>query len=175
MEFAFIVIAVCLVVGGLAALSSGHQNIVENGELRIPAQSGPLASLGKKQTLFSLRNTLIIFGPKANHPTCRLQRKLLKPTIPMLIRDDIAVVEVYGNTPPRRNGDILPWLDASLLRHAFKAEDGFTILFVDQTGKAVFQKQSPMLSEMIAERTGLDLIAPPPRATSDIARRLQAA
>ncbi len=178
MEIALI-IAIFLIIGGLAALSSLNPHwFSERHRAIADFKLGGSASIKTKDGHFSLSKTLFIIGPSANHPACRLQRKLIKPTIPMLIRDDIAVIEIYGEHAPRRNGDVLDWIDASLLRHALGAEEGFFVVYVDQTGKTVFSKKSPMLTDMIAERANLHITPPnasPEIANSDIIRRLKAA
>ena len=87
-------------------------------------------------------------------------------------------MEIYGDGPPRKNGELLPWLDPSLLRHALDAEEGFAIVYVGEDGKTVFRRQSPMLTDMIAERAGLTVVPPrsvEPRPQSTILRHLHTA
>ncbi len=105
---------------------------------------------------FSPRKTLFIFAPTANHPPCRLQRRLLKPAVPALIRDDIVVMEVYGSEKPRKNGEEIDWLDPGLLRHAMSADDGFWVVYVDEDGKTVLRSAAPIVAADILVRAGLD-------------------
>lgn len=178
MELALI-ITFCLIVGGLAALTSFNTHwFSAHHEAVAEFKRNESPNINTKNGQFSVSKTLFLIGPSANHPACRLQRKLIKPTIPMLIREDIAVIEIYGDQAPRRNGDILEHIDGSLLRHAFGAEEGFFVVYVDEHGKTIFSKKSPMLTDMIAERTGLLLTPPNPSpevANSHIIKRLKAA
>ncbi len=170
MELTFAIIATCLVFGFIAALASFRPNLIpEIG-----------SSLRNAETVkkFSPRNTLFIIGPAANHPACRLQRRLLKPAIAALIREDVSVMEVYGDATPRQNGDPIGWLDPALLRHALNAEDGFYVIYVDDTGKTVFRSEAPMVTADILNRARLDISAPA-RAGSirknDVLKKLRAA
>ena len=104
---------------------------------------------------FSPKRTLFVIGPAANAHACRIQRKLLKPAIAALIAEDVSVIEVYGQNRPRKNGEPMQWLDASLLRHAMDAEEGFFVIYVDDAGKTVFRREAPMLARDIAERAKL--------------------
>lgn len=179
MEFALIAIAACLVIGGLAALISFRPDVLNDTPAApITDQSDHNDYIRMKNVQFSLNNTLLIIGPAPNHSACRMQRKLLKPAIPLLIREDISIIEIYGDASPRKNGEVLSWLDSSLLRHALDTHDGFFVIFVDATGKTRCRKKSPMLADMIADRTGLRIQAPSKlgeSVQSDIIRRLQAA
>ena len=152
MELTFAIIATCLVFGFVAALASFRPNLIpEIG-----------ASLRQTETVkkFSPRNTLFIIGSSANHPACRMQRRLLKPAIAALIREEIAVMEVYGDETPRQNGDPIDWLDPALLRHALNAEDGFFVIYVDDDGKTLFRSEAPMVTSDILHRARLDIAAP---------------
>ena len=169
MGLSFFIIATCLVFGFIAALVSFRPNIVP--ELR--------ANLRRPEAVkqFSPRNTLFLIGPAANHSACRMQRRLLKPAIPALIREDVTVMEVYGDDQPRKNGEPVEWLDPSLLRHALDAEHGFFIIFVDDDGKTCFRSEAPMVTADILRRACLDI--PPPKgdgpAKSSVLRKLRAA
>jgi len=169
MGLSFFIIATCLVFGFIAALVSFRPNIVP--ELR--------ANLRRPEALkqFSPRNTLFLIGPAANHSACRMQRRLLKPAIPALIREDVTVMEVYGDDQPRKNGELVDWLDPSLLRHALDAEHGFFIIFVDEDGKTCFRSEAPMVTADILRRACLDI--PPPKgdgpAKSSVLKKLRAA
>jgi hypothetical protein len=152
MELTFAIIAICLVFGFVAALASFRPNLIpEIG-----------ASLRHAETVkkFSPRNTLFIIGSSANHPACRMQRRLLKPAIAALIREEVSVMEVYGADTPRQNGDPIDWLDPSLLRHALNAEDGFFVIYVDDDGKTLFRSEAPMVTSDILHRARLDIAAP---------------
>jgi len=159
METTLLLIAACLLIGGTAALFAFKPQwvpVAKNAAALNPIPD-PFDPNHRSRKDFSLSNTLLIIGPATNHPACRLQRKLLKPAIPLLIREDIAVIELYGENYPRKNGDAIGWLDPALLRHALDAEEGFYIIYVDETGKTIFQNRAPMLTEMIAERANLPL------------------
>jgi len=180
MELTLIIIAFCLIAGSLVIMGAVQPRWLP--ELRGASHAdAPIERQqpGKRSGQnFSLRNTLIIIGPHVNHATCRLQRRLIKPAVPLLIREDVAIMEIYGDGPPRKNGEALKWLDPSLLRHALDAEEGFAIVYVGDDGKTVFRRQSPMLTEMIAERAGLSVIppkAPQRRGQSEVLRHLHAA
>ncbi len=186
MELVLILLSISLLLGSIATLFAfkpdwlpalfSSPSFEAEGEHK-GIESKPVRG-AKSPKEFSLQNTLLIIGPEVNHPACRLQRKLLKPTIPMIIREDIAVMEVYGSNHPRKNGETLPWLDQALLRHALNAEDGFFVVYVDRNGKTLFRKQSPMLAEMIADSAGIPITpthSPTPTHKSNILRRLQAA
>ena len=89
-----------------------------------------------------------------------MQRRLLKPAIPALIREEITVMEVYGADRPRKNGEPVDWLDPSLLRHALGAEDGFFVIYVDERGKTRFHSPAPMVTSDILRLGRLDINAP---------------
>lgn len=180
MEIALVILAFCLIAGSLAAMFAVQPKWLP--ELRQamhwqgPAEQAEVDVNPMRN--FSLRNTLIIIGPHVNHATCRLQRRLIKPAVPLLIREDVAIMEIYGDGPPRKNGEVLTWLDPALLRHALDAEEGFAIVYLGDDGKTVFRRQSPMLTEMIAERAGLTVMAPQrstDRQKSEVLRHLHAA
>lgn len=168
MGLSFLFIFLCLVLGGAAAFA-----------LRGPASVPGLGASLKEAELkrFSPRKSLFIIGPNANHPPCRLQRRLLKPALAALIREDVTVVEIYGKERPRKNGEELDWLDPSLLRHALGAEDGFYVVYVNDEGKTVLRSQAPMITADLLERTGLDIPATHSRSRrkSAVLKRLRAA
>lgn len=127
---------------------------------------------------FSPKNSLFLFGPTTNHPPCRLQRRLLKPAVAALIREDIVVMEVYGDSPPRKNGEEVDWLDPSLLRHAMNADNGFWVVYVDENGKQLLRSAAPMLASDILEGIGLQApipLPPPGKKKSAVLKRLRAA
>lgn len=168
MGLSFLFIFLCLVLGGAAAFA-----------LRGPASVPGLGASLKEAELkrFSPRKTLFIIGPSANHPPCRMQRRLLKPALAALIREDVTVVEIYGKDRPRKNGEELDWLDPSLLRHALGAEDGFYVVYVNEDGKTVLRSQAPMITADLLAKTGLDIPSAPSRGRkkSAILKRLRAA
>lgn len=169
MGLSFFIIATCLIFGFIAAIVSFRPNLLPEigANLR---RADPV-----KQ--FSPRNSLFIIGPAANHSACRMQRRLLKPAVPALIREDVTVIEVYGEETPRKNGDPIDWLDPSLLRHALDAEHGFYIVYVDEAGKTRFRSEAPMVTADILRRACLDI--PPPKgdgpAKSSVLKKLRAA
>ncbi len=169
MGLSFFIIATCLVFGFIAAMLSLRPNLLPEigAHLR---QAEPM----KK---FSPRNTLFIIGPTTNHTACRMQRKLLKPAIPALIREDVSVIEVYGDETPRKNGDEIEWLDPSLLRHALDAEQGFFLIYVDPDGKTCFRSEAPMVTADILRRAHLEIAQPNggPKKKSSVLKKLRAA
>lgn len=169
MELTFAIIAICLLFGFIAALASFRPNLIpEIG-----------TSLRNAETVkkFSPKNTLFIIGPSANHSACRMQRRLLKPAIAALIREDISVMEVYGDATPRQNGEPMDWLDPALLRHALHAEEGFFIIYVDEAGKTLFRSEAPMVTADILRRARLDIASPAPGASrkNAVLKKLRAA
>ncbi|MEL6111814.1 MAG: hypothetical protein AAFR20_03325 [Pseudomonadota bacterium] len=180
MELTLIILAFGLIAGSVFAMVAARPSWLPElrSALHWKAPAETISPPGGTNRNFTLRNTLIIVGPQVNHATCRLQRRLLKPAVPMLIREDVAIIEIYGDGPPRRNGELLSWLDASLLRHALNAEDGFTLVFVGEHGKTVFRRQSPMLTDMIADQAGLSVTPAPQKPghqQSTVLRHLHAA
>ncbi len=169
MELTFAIIATCLVFGLVAAIASARPNLIpEIG-----------ASLRRSETIrkFSPRNTLFIIGAHAAHPACKMQRRLLKPAIAALIRNDVKVMEVYGDDQPRQNGEEMDWLDPALLRHALGAEDGFFVIYVDDEGKTLFRSEAPMVTADILSRAQLDIATPRRgrRRQNPVLNRLRAA
>ena len=152
MGLSFFIIATCLAFGCIAALASFRPNL-------LPEMSAGLRGADPIRK-FSPQKTLFIIGPAANHPACRMQRRLLKPAIPALIREDVTVMEVYGDNRPRKNGEPVEWLDPSLLRHALGAESGFFVVYVDEDGKTRFQSPAPMVTADLLRRARLDIAAP---------------
>ncbi len=169
MGLTLLIIAVC-VIFGLAAWFAAHEPI------RVGAIREAIKDAEPKR--FSPKRTLFVIGPTANAHACRIQRKLLKPAIATLIGADVSVIEVYGQNRPRKNGEPMEWLDASLLRHAMDAEEGFFVIYVDDAGKTVFRREAPMLARDIVDRAGLDagpLDAPDGRKKSLVLKKLRAA
>ncbi len=146
MGFSFFAISSFLIAAVTAGLAAYRPALAGERE----SQTTAARRDGRKR--FSPKNTLFVFAPSVRHPAGRLQRRLLKPALPALIRDDVAVVEVYGDETPRRNGELMKWLDASLLRHAMGAEEGFQVLFVDSCGKTLFKRAAPMVGADILDR-----------------------
>jgi len=168
MGLSFFIIAACLVFGLGAAIASFRPAL-------LPEISSGLKRIDTLKR-FSPRNTLFIIGPAANHSACRLQRRLLKPAIPALIRDNVSVMEVYGEGRPRKNGEPIDWLDPSLLRHAIDAEKGFFVVYIDASGKTLFRSEAPMVSADILRHARLDIPAPDRTSPkSSVLRKLRAA
>lgn len=173
-----LIIVLCLLSGGVAMLAARRPGFVAGLVPRLSAalKASVTASQPKR---FSPRRTLFVIGPAVNHPACRLQRRLIKPALAALIRDDIAVIEVYGDDPPRKNGAAMEWLDPALLRHALDAESGFCVIYVDQSGKTAFRSPAPVVTADLLTASGLAAAAPSPRGLSkrysEVLRRLRAA
>ena len=169
MGLSIFIIAVCLIFGALAAVISFRPNL-------LPEIGASIRNVDPVKK-FSPQNTLFIFGPAANHTACRLQRRLLKPAIPALIREDVSVIEAYGEDTPRKNGDLIEWLDPSLLRHALDAEHGFYLIYVDADGKTLFRSEAPMVMADILRHARLDISPPnkPGSKKSSVLKKLRAA
>ncbi len=169
MGLTFFIIATCLIFGFIAAVASFRPKLIPEigANLR---RADPV----KK---FSPRSTLFIIGPAANHQACRMQRRLLKPAIPALIREDVSVIEVYGEKQPRKNGEPIDWLDPSLLRHALDAEQGFFVVYVDDAGKTRFRSEAPMVTSDILRLAKLEIETPGKNGggKSSILKKLRAA
>jgi len=146
MGLTLLIVAICMIFGAIAYFAA-------RGPLPVPDFREAIRKTEPKR--FSPRNTLFIIGPTANHNACRMQRRLLKPAIAALIREDVSVIEVYGQTQPTKNGEPIDWLDASLMRHAMDAEDGFYVIYVDDDGKTIFRSEAPMLARDIIDRARL--------------------
>lgn len=169
MGLTFLFIASCLVIGGVLPFLFGRASL-------LPRIGESLKSAEPKR--FSPRKTLFIIGPSANHPPCRLQRRLLKPAIAALIREDVVVMEIYGDGRPRKNGEEIDWLDAALLRHALDAEEGFAVLYVDEDGKTALRSEAPVVTSDLLERARLNIppsSQPGAKRRSAVLRRLRAA
>ncbi|MEL7491621.1 MAG: hypothetical protein AAGJ73_12955 [Pseudomonadota bacterium] len=149
MGFAFLVISACLIFGLVAAIASHRPGMLPG----LGAAMNDVRKADMKQ--FSPRNTLFIIGPSDQHSACKMQRRLLKPALATLIREDVAVMEVYGDMTPRKNGELMKWLDPALLRHAMDAEEGFYVIYVDADGKTLFKNPAPMVTADILERSQL--------------------
>ncbi|MGE0182847.1 MAG: DUF4174 domain-containing protein [Parvularculaceae bacterium] len=168
MGLTLLILATCLIFGAIAYFAA-------RGPLPVPDIREAIRKTEPKR--FSPRNTLFIIGPSANHNPCRMQRRLLKPAIAALIRDDVSVIEVYGQTKPTMNGEPIDWLDASLLRHAMDAEEGFFVIYVDDDGKTAFRSEAPMLARDIMERARLagEIGPGDGRKRSSVLKKLRAA
>lgn len=169
MGLTLLILATCITFGAIAYFAA-------RGPLPLPDIRAAIRETEPKR--FSPKNTLFIIGPTANHNACRMQRRLLKPAIAALIREDVSVIEVYGQTRPTKNGEKMDWLDASLLRHAMNAEDGFYVIYVDAEGKTVFRSEAPMLARDIIDRARLGVDRGPggePPRKSSVLRKLRAA
>ena len=137
MELSFIIIAGCLAVGLVAAVTNARPNA-------IPDLSAGLRPNERVRT-FSPKNTLFIIGPAANTQACRMQRRLLKPSLASLIREDVHIIELYGDGAPKKNGETVDWLDPALLRHAMDVQDGFATIYVDDDGKTQLRSDAPVV------------------------------
>ncbi|MEZ5921014.1 MAG: hypothetical protein R3C60_06635 [Parvularculaceae bacterium] len=168
MGLTLLIVSITVIFGAVAFLAA-------RGPIAMPDLKTAIRAAEPKR--FSPRNTLFIIGPTANHSACRLQRRLLKPAIAALIREDVSVIEVYGQNRPRLNGEPMDWLDASLMRHAMDAEEGFYVIFVDGDGKTLFRSEAPMLARDIIEqaRLGVDHPDPDGPKKSLVLRKLRAA
>ncbi len=168
MGLTLLFIATCMMFGAIAAASA-------RGPIELPDLPRPLTKDDLKR--FSPRKTLFIIGPNANHPACRLQRRLLKPAIALLIREDVTVIELYGDNPARKNGDDIDWLDPALLRHAMNAEEGFFVIYVDENGKTLFRSEGPVVAADLFDRAGLNIATTdePSNKRSLVLRKLKAA
>ncbi len=169
MGLTLLILATCVIFGAIAWFAA-------RGPIPLDGIKAAIREAEPKR--FSPRNTLFIIGPTANHNACRMQRRLLKPAIAALIREDVSVIEVYGLARPTRNGEDMDWLDASLLRHAMDAEEGFFVVYVDQDGKTQFRSEAPMLARDIIERARLAVGRGPgaePPKKSLVLRKLKAA
>lgn len=170
MGVSVLIILTCLFFGAIAALMSMRPEFID----RVGASIKDVEKIQK----FSPRNTLFIIGPSETHPTCKMQRRLLKPAIPALISEDITVFELYGEDTPRKNGDLLEWLDPSLLRHALSVDDGFYLIYVNQDGKTQLRSEAPMVTKDILARAGIKIRPSEtlePETTSSILKKLRAA
>ena len=169
MGLAFFIISTCLIFGFIAAVASFRPGLIPEigANLR---RADPI-----KQ--FSPRNTLFIIGPTVNHQACRLQRRLLKPAIPALIREDVTVIEIYGDDKPRKNGEYIDWLDTALLRHALDAENGFYVVYVDDAGKTRFRREAPTVTADILKLANLNISTPGKsgKRKSSVLKKLRAA
>jgi hypothetical protein len=169
MGLTFLIIAICIIFGGVAALSA-------RGPIVLPDFKAAIKGADVKR--FSPKKTLFVIGPSVNAHACKIQRRLLKPAIAALIRDDVKVIEVYGDDRPRENGAPMEWLDASLLRHAMNAEEGFFVIYVDIDGQTIFRSEAPMLARDIIKRARLNVEPAPsahPAKKSLLLKKLRAA
>ncbi len=169
MGLTLLIVAVCIIFG-LAAWFAAHDPL--------PVSTIRAAIKDAEPKRFSPRRTLFVIGPSANAHACRMQRRLLKSAIAALIAEDVSVIEVYGQNRPRKNGEAMQWLDASLLRHAMDAEQGFIVVFVDDEGKTVVRREAPMLARDIVECAGLRAARDPEmggRKKSLVLKKLRAA
>ncbi len=169
MGLTLLILATCILFGAIAYFAA-------RGPLPLPDIRAAIREAEPKR--FSPKNTIFIIGPTANHNACRMQRRLLKPAIAALIREDVSVIEVYGQTRPTKNGEPMDWLDASLLRHAMNADEGFYVIYVDAGGKTLFRSEAPMLARDIIERARLSAPRGPggePPKKSLVLKKLRAA
>ncbi len=168
MGLTLLILAICIIFGAIAYFAA-------RGPIPTADLKAALKEVEPKR--FSPRNTLFIIGPTANHNACRMQRRLLKPAIAALISEDVSVIEVYGQNRPTKNGEEMDWLDASLLRHAMDAEDGFFVIYVDAEGKTMFRSEAPMLARDIVARAGFGAGRAAPHAPkkSLVLKKLRAA
>lgn len=149
MGLMLLIIAGCLICGLAAAFAVRNPSIAPHlAETLAQAHKPELKSFSPKRTLF-------LIGPDANHTACKMQRRLLKPALAALIRDEVSVVELYGATTPRKNGELMKWLDPALMRHAMNAEEGFFVIYVDDNGKTLFRNEAPMVGADILALAGI--------------------
>lgn len=166
MDVSFLAIALMLIAGSVVPLAMRAPELIQPfGRRRGDNES----------KRFSPNNTLFIIGPGASHPACRMQRRLLKPALAALIRDDVAVMEVYGENRPRKNGEPLDWLDVSLLRRVMGAETGFFVIYVDAHGRTRLRSEAPVVTGDLLAKARLEAPASLPRRRSAALRRLSAA
>lgn len=167
MGLTLLIVAVCVIFGAIAYASS-------RGPISVPDLKAAIREAEPKR--FSPKKTLFVIGPSPNHNACRLQRRLLKPALAALIREDVSVIEVYGQNRPTRNGEDMDWLDSALLRHAMDAEEGFFVIYVDAEGKTMFRSEAPMLARDLIARAQLGPSLKPesPKKTL-VLRKLRAA
>ena len=167
MGLTILILSICVIFGAVAWLAA-------RGPLPVDDIKAAIKDAEPKR--FTPRNAIFVIGPSANHNPCRLQRRLLKPAIASLIRADVSVIEVYGLNRPRKNGEPMDWLDASLLRHAMDAEDGCYVIYVDADGKTLIRSEAQMLARDIIKRAGLDDDhAPPSGKKTLVLKKLRAA
>lgn len=168
MGLTLLILAICIIFGAIAYFAA-------RGPIVAPDIKAAIREVEPKR--FSPKNTLFIIGPVANHNACRMQRRLLRPALAALIGADVSVIEVYGLARPTKNGEPMEWLDASLLRHAMDAEEGFFVIFVDAEGKTIFRSEAPMLARDIIARAGLGVDRGPGAAPkkSLVLKKLRAA
>ena len=158
MELSFIIIAGCLAVGLVAAVTNARPNT-------IPDLSAGLRPNERVRT-FSPKNTLFVIGPAANTQACRMQRRLLKPGLPALISNDVHIIELYGDGAPKKNGETVDWLDPALLRHAMDVQDGFATIFVDEDGKTRLRSDAPVvMADVLRFFDGDEVRADDPQTT----------
>lgn len=169
MGLTLLILAICVIFGAIAYFAA-------RGPIVAPDIRAAIREVEPKR--FSPKNTLFVIGPSANHNACRMQRRLLKPAIAALISADVSVIEVYGQNRPTKNGEDMDWLDASLLRHAMDAEEGFFVIYVDAEGKTMFRSEAPMLARDVVARAGLGVGRGPgsePLKKSLVLKKLRAA
>ncbi len=169
MGLSLLIILSCVLLGTFTVLASRHP--VDLSALADGSSGEP----GLNEQHFTPRKTMFIIGPSRGHAACNLQRRLLKPALATLIREDISVMELYGDETPYRNGAALPWLDASLLRFAMDARQGFVVLYVDENGKTLFKRNAPMLGAEVLAASGLYTPKRTRPSTSPILQKLSAA
>lgn len=176
MGLTLLIIAFCLALGAFAAVASGRPGLMRGLAHDVRAALGADLKAARPKR-FSPKKTLFLIGPSAGHPACRLQRRLLKPAIAAFIREDVTVMEVYGDARPEMNGEPVDWLDAALLRHAMDAEEGFYVIYVDEDGKTAVRSQAPVVAADILARAGLKVDPPGPGGgrNSAVLKKLRAA
>ncbi|MEM6413472.1 MAG: hypothetical protein AAF720_02315 [Pseudomonadota bacterium] len=146
MSVTLIVIGICLCFGAVAAIAA-------RGPFSFEVR--PRAFTRDDLKRFSPQKTLFIIGPSADHSACRLQRRLLKPAIALIIREDLSVIELYGDEQPLKNGDEIDWLDPDLMRHAMGVSSGFHVVYFDQEGRKTFTSNAPIVSNDLFDKIGL--------------------
>lgn len=176
MGLTLLIIAFCLALGAFAAVASSRPGLMRAVAHDVRAALGADIKAARPKR-FSPNKTLFLVGPSSAHPACRLQRRLLKPAIAAFIREDVTVVEIYGEDQPEMNGEPVEWLDPALLRHAMNAEEGFFLIYVDEDGKTALRSQAPVVAADILARVGLEIDPPGPgaRRKSAVLKKLRAA
>lgn len=111
-----------------------------------------------------VRRAIVLFGPEQNDVVCVMQRRALKPLLMRIRSLRISVIEVYGKTEPRKNGDLMDRNDNALLRRALKARSGFHLFCLDDDGDIILHGQRAVshavLAELIAAEAPAALPAP---------------
>ena len=133
-----IISLLALVVGAFLALASlrGRPAVGQLGD-ETPDESVGFGAI-EQQGNFNPARSLFIFGPEKNDPECTQQRRVIKPLLATMLERHIAIVEIYGDRAPSRNGQVVDWLDTEILRQTLNAQVGFHLIYVNESGRASF-------------------------------------